>query len=150
MTIFAENSRMNLAFNKILKEQIPQILPLVQRLSEKQFSDDILQQRFEEMFTQNYECFGIYLDEKLVGVFGLWFMTRHYAGRSCEPDHIFIDDAYRNKGLGKKLFAFIYDYARKKGCETSELNSYVHNFKSHKFYLNEDYVIKGYHFLKKL
>lgn len=150
MTIFAENSRMNLAFNKILKEQIPQILPLVQRLSEKQFSDDILQQRFEEMFTQNYECFGIYLDEKLVGVFGLWFMTRHYAGRSCEPDHIYIDDAYRNKGLGKKLFAFIYDYARKKGCETSELNSYVHNFKSHKFYLNENYVIKGYHFLKKL
>ncbi|SDL79442.1 hypothetical protein SAMN04488034_11226 [Salinimicrobium catena] len=141
---------MNPAFNKILKEQIPQILPLVQRLMENQFSDEILQERFEEMFTQNYECFGIYLEEKLVGVFGMWFMTRHYAGRSCEPDHIYIDEAYRSKGMGKKLFEFIYAYAREKGCETSELNSYVHNFRSHKFYLNEDYVIKGYHFLKKL
>ncbi len=150
MTIFAEKSRMELAFNKILKSQIPQILPLVQRLMENQFPDEILQQRFEEMFTQNYECFGIYLDDQLIGVFGMWFMTRHYAGRSCEPDHIYIEEAYRNQGVGKKLFEFIYSYAREKGCETSELNSYVHNFKSHKFYLNEDYVIKGYHFLKKL
>ena len=150
MIIFAENSRMELAFNKILKSHIPQILPLVQRLMENQFPDEVLQQRFEEMFTQNYECFGIYLDEKLIGVFGMWFMTRHYAGRSCEPDHIYIDEAYRNRGVGKKLFEFIYAYAKEKGCETSELNSYVHNFKSHKFYLNEDYVIKGYHFLKKL
>ncbi|MEE3225156.1 MAG: GNAT family N-acetyltransferase, partial [Bacteroidota bacterium] len=28
--------------------------------------------------------------------------------------------------------------------------TYVHNFPSHKFYMNENYVIKGYHFLKKL
>lgn len=150
MTIFAEKSRMNLAFNKILKEEIPQILPLIQQLMENQFSDDILLERFTEMFTQNYECFGIYLDEKLVGVFGMWFMTRHYAGRSCEPDHIYIDESYRNLGIGKKLFEFIYDYAGKKGCETSELNSYVSNYRSHKFYLNEGYVIKGYHFIKKL
>lgn len=150
MTIFAENLGMNLAFNKILKSQIPQILPMVQRLTENQFSNEILQQRFEEMLTQNYECFGIFLEGKMIGVFGLWFMTRHYAGRSCEPDHIYIDETCRNKGVGKKLFEFIYTYAREKGCETSELNSYVHNFRSHKFYLNEDYVIKGYHFLKKL
>ena len=69
-----------------------------------------------------------FLKANSVGVFGMWFMTRHYAGRSCEPDHIFIDEPYRNKGIGKKLFEFIYAYAAKKGCETSELNSYVHNF----------------------
>lgn len=150
MIIFAENSCMKLAFNKILKEEIPQILPLVQRLMENQFSDEILLERYREMFGQNYECFGIYLDNELVGVFGLWFMTRHYAGRSCEPDHIYIDDAHQNKGIGKKLFEFIYSYAAEKGCETSELNSYVSNYRSHKFYLNEGFVIKGYHFLKKL
>ncbi|MFD2516550.1 GNAT family N-acetyltransferase [Salinimicrobium flavum] len=138
------------AFNKILKKEIPQILPLVQRHMENQFSDEVLIERFNEMFDQNYECFGIYSEEKLIGVFGLWFMTRHYAGRSCEPDHIFIEEAYRNKGIGKKLFDFIYNYALEKGCETSELNSYVSNYRSHKFYLNEGYVIKGYHFIKNL
>ena len=150
MTIFAENYWMEPAFNKILKEEISQILPLIQELMEHKFSDEILLERFTEMFSQNYECFGIFLGEKLVGVFGIWFMTRHYAGRSCEPDHIFIKDEFRNTGIGKKLFAFIYDYAAKKGCETSELNSYVSNYRSHKFYLNEGYEIKGYHFIKKL
>lgn len=138
------------AFNKILKEEIPQILPFVQQLSEHQFSNEVLAERFEEMFEQNYECYGIFLEGKMVGIFGLWFMTRHYAGRSCEPDHIYIDNTCRNLGIGKKLFKFIYNYAREKGCETSELNSYVSNYRSHKFYLNEGYEIKGYHFLKKL
>ena len=150
MTIFAENYWMEPAFNKILKEGIPQILPMIQELMEHKFSDEILLQRFTEMFSQNYECFGIFLDGKLAGVFGIWFMTRHYAGRSCEPDHIFIKPEFRNLGIGKKLFTFIYDYAAEKGCETSELNSYVSNYRSHKFYLNEGYEIKGYHFIKNL
>ena len=150
MIIFAEKRKMELAFNKILKEEIPLILPLVQTLMGNEFSDEILAGRFAEMFDQNYECHGIYLGDELVGVFGLWFMTRHYAGRSCEPDHIYIHEKHRNKGLGKKLFEYIYGYAGEKGCETTELNSYVSNYRSHKFYLNEDFEIKGYHFLKKL
>lgn len=150
MTIFAEKAIMPLAFNKILKQEIPLILPLVQRLMGHQFPDEILQGRFEEMFTQNYECHGIFLDGKLIGVFGLWFMTRHYAGRSCEPDHIYISEEHQGKGIGKELFHYIYSIAAERGCETSELNSYVSNYRSHKFYLNEGYVIKGYHFLKRL
>ncbi len=141
---------MDPAFNKILKEEIPLILPLIQKLMGNQFSDEVLYERFSEMFGQNYECHGIYLDGELAGVFGLWFMTRHYAGRSCEPDHIYIEEKFRSRGLGKKLFDFIYAYAKERGCETSELNSYVSNYRSHKFYLNEGYEIKGYHFLKKL
>lgn len=141
---------MQLAFNKILKGEIPQILPLVQRLTEGEFSEEVLYERFEQMFGQNYECHGIYWEGELVGVFGLWFMTRHYAGKSCEPDHIYIENEYRNKGIGGKLFEYIDHYAREKGCETSELNSYVSNYRSHKFYLNLGYEIKGYHFLKKL
>ena len=45
MTIFAEKAIMPLAFNKILKEEIPLILPLVQQLMGHQFSDEILQAR---------------------------------------------------------------------------------------------------------
>ncbi|WP_062062518.1 GNAT family N-acetyltransferase [Aquimarina longa] len=141
---------MNLAFHKILKEDFCKALPLLQKLMKNQFSDDILMQRFEEMFEQNYECWGVYLDKELIGIFGLWFMTRHYVGRSCEPDHVFIKEAYRSKGIGKKVFTWIYEYAKSRGCEASELNSYVTNYPSHKFYLNEGYEIWGYHFVKKL
>lgn len=150
MTIFAENGRMELSFNKILKKDMELVLPFVQELGEYQIEEGLLRSRFSEMFDQNYECFAVYLKEELIGVFGLWFMTRHYAGKSCEPDHVFIKPEYQNRGFGKEIFEFIFSYARKKGCETSELNSYVHNFRSHKFYMNHGYVIKGYHFLKKL
>ncbi|MGA8855206.1 MAG: GNAT family N-acetyltransferase [Christiangramia sp.] len=150
MTILAENRMMEVAFNKILKEEFSVVLPFLKKLYRDPPEEPVLKERLLEMFDQNYECFGIYFNEKLIGVFGLWFMTRHYAGKSCEPDHIFISKEFQGKGIGKSLFAFIEEYAASKNCETLELNSYVENFGSHKFYMNQGYVIRGYHFLKKL
>ncbi len=150
MTIFAENCRMELAFNKILKKDLDKIIPFIMELGEYQIDEALLRTRFQEMLTQNYECFGVFLKDELIGVFGLWFMTRHYAGKSCEPDHVYIKKEYQNRGFGKEIFEFIFRYSREKGCETSELNAYVQNFRSHKFYMNHGYEIKGYHFLKKL
>lgn len=141
-----------MAFNfKILeKEKIDLIVPLVQKLNGNKNSDAVLKQRFSEMITQNYECAVIYDDEKLIGVCGLWFCTRHYSGKSVEPDHVYIDDSYRGKGLGKQFFTWIYNYSKAKGFEAMELNTYVTNAASHKFYFNEGFKILGYHFLKKL
>jgi diamine N-acetyltransferase len=150
MTILAENRSMEVAFNKILKEDFRKVLPYLKKLYKEPPPEELLKTRLLEMFDQNYECFGIYKGEELIGVFGLWFMTRHYAGRSCEVDHIFIEERLQNKGIGRALFKFIHKYAGFKNCETIELNSYVENFRSHKFYMNLGYVIRGYHFLKKL
>lgn len=150
MTIFTENRGMQLAFNKILKEDFSLVLPYLKKLHGANVDKALLEERLLEMFDQNYECFGIYTSGKLIGVFGLWFMTRHYAGRSCEVDHIYIEDELQGKGVGQELLRFIAEYATSKNCETLELNSYVENFRSHKFYMNLGYVIRGYHFLKKL
>lgn len=150
MIILAENCTVELAFNKILKEDYKLVFPLLVKLNENKIEEHILEQRFLEMFDQNYECFSIGYNGKIIGFFGLWFLTRHYAGRMCEPDHIYIEAEFQGKGIGRKLFKFIEDYASKKDCIATELNSYVSNFRSHKFYMNEGYVIKGYHFLKKL
>ena len=150
MTILAENRIMEVAFNKILKEDFGIVLPFLKKLYKEPPSDDLLKSRLLEMFDQNYECFGIYKEEVLIGVFGLWFMTRHYAGRSCEADHIFIEERFQGQGVGKAIFDFIHQYAESKGCEMVELNSYVENYGSHKFYMNLGYIIRGYHFLKKL
>ncbi|HET7361742.1 MAG TPA: GNAT family N-acetyltransferase [Salinimicrobium sp.] len=150
MTIFAEKRPMDLSFNKILKSETALVIPFLQTLMENEFSDEVLEGRLREMFDQPYECYGIYLNKKMIGIFGLWFLTRHFTGKSCEPDHVFILPQHRNKGIGKKLFDFVHAYARKKGCDNAELDSFVGNHRSHKFYLNENYEIKGYHFIKKL
>lgn len=137
-------------FEILEKEHIELIIPLVQKLNDYKVPETILKRRFAEMITQNYECAVIYDVDKLIGVCGLWYCTRHYSGKSVEADHVFIDDGYRGQGLGKQFFDWIYNYVSNKGIETIELNTYVSNHPSHKFYYNEGFNILGYHFLKKL
>ena len=157
-TIFCSNLRianfnilkMPYTFKIIEKSNINSIIPLIQKFTNNTFSDAILKQRFSEMVNQNYECAGIFDSDVLIGVSGMWFCTRHYSGKSVEVDHVFIDDAYRGKGLGKQFFKWIYDYVKQKGYEAVELNTYVQNYPSHKFYYNEGFQILGYHFLKTL
>ena len=141
---------MNIHFKIIDKSQIHIVVPLVQKLNNYKDTDAILLERFDAMVNENYECAGIYIDEVLVGISGMWFQTRHYVGKSVEFDHVFIEKPYRGKGLGKQFFEWLHNYAKSKGCNTSELNTYVQNYPSHKFYYNEGYEILGYHFLKKL
>ena len=42
------------------------------------------------------------------------------------------------------------NWAKENDCKTIELNSYVQNSKSHKFYYNLGYAILGFHFQKKI
>jgi len=141
---------MHFSFKIIEKENISTILPLVIKLNEGKVSIEILEKRFQEIVTQNYECAGIYDGEKLVGISGMWFCTRHYSGKSVELDHVYIDDTYRNHGLGKQFMQWIIDYVKTKNVETMELNAYIDNPASHRFYENLDFKKPGYHFLKKI
>lgn len=141
---------MDFSFKILDKADILKVVPLVEKLDDFKVSKAVLEERFMEMITQNYECAVILADEEIIGVCGLWFCTRHYAGKSVEVDHVYIEQSYRGKGLGKQFFKWIYSYVKQKNCNTEELNTYVSNYPSHKFYYNEGFEILGYHFLKKL
>lgn len=141
---------MSLVFKILEKEKINAVIPLVKKLNDDRISYEVLEQRFSEMINQNYECAVVCNEGVIVGVSGLWYCTRHYSGKSVEPDHVFIEEAYRAKGLGKQFFKWIDNYVKEKGYEAIELNTYVANDASHKFYFNQGYKILGYHFFKKL
>lgn len=141
---------MQIQFKIIPAESIDVVVPLVKKMSNPSITESLLLKRFKEMVTQNYECIGVYDAEKLVGVSGLWFCTRHYSGRSVELDHVFIEDAYRNKGLGSKFVNWIQRYVKSKGYEAIELNAYIANEPSHKFYEREGFQKLGYHFVKDI
>lgn len=139
---------MNITFKPVEKEHILDILPLLKIINTKT-PPDLLKERVLEMVNyQNYECVAAYDNEKIIGICGLWYATRHYIGKSVEPDHVIISEDYRGKSLGKQFFQWIYEYTQEKGCEAIELNTYTGNVKSHKFYYNEGFNIYGFHFLK--
>lgn len=141
---------MNHQFKIISNNDLDIIIPLVYQLNEGRVDKEVLKSRFNEMKHQNYECAVILYNDDIVGVSGLWFCTRHYVGKSVELDHVYIKPEYRNKGLGKHFMDWIYNYAKGKGCSSMELNTYVQNYPSHKFYYNEGYEILGYHFLRNI
>ncbi|WP_299161940.1 GNAT family N-acetyltransferase [uncultured Tenacibaculum sp.] len=139
---------MNLSFKSIDNKDILSILPLLKKANTTT-PHDILEKRVLEMVNYStYECVGVFDEDKLIGISGLWYSMRHYSGRSVEPDHVIIDDLYRGKNIGKQFFSWIYEYTKSKGYEAMELNTYTGNRKSHKFYYNEGFEIYGFHFVK--
>ncbi len=141
---------MSYQFRIISNEDFDQIIPLVYQLNDKEVSEELLKTRFNEMKSQNYECAGVFDGENLIGVSGLWFCTRHYTGKSVELDHVYIKPEHRGNGLGKQFMGWIDNYVKERGCNSMELNTYVQNYPSHKFYYNEGYEIWGYHFFKNI
>lgn len=136
---------------RLLKaSEILTIVPLLSQLGNYQVKQELLSERLTEMVTQNYDCIGIYDGDILIGCCGLWFQTRHYAGRSIEMEHVIIDETYRSQGIGAQLLDFVYKYAISKKCNWVELNAYLENIPSHKFYNKHGFVAKGYHFVKEL
>jgi len=136
-------------FSLIPKEDIYTIIPLLQLLNPA-IDKATLKSRLDEMILQNYECLGVFDGDRLIGISGLWIITKYYIGRHIEPDNVVIHPDYRNKGIGEQMMQWIYDYGKQRGCVASELNCYVSNEKGHKFWFKENYRILGFHFQKSL
>ena len=141
---------MNIQFRIIEPSQILTIVPLLYKLNRGAISEETLKERALEMSQQSDEGLGIYDNAQLIGICGMWYQTRHYAGKSCEIDHVILKDEYRNQGIGGQMMEFIYEYVGEKQCNWVELNTYVDNYPSHKFYSNQDFIARGYHFIKPL
>jgi len=137
------------AFQLIPKENLDCIIPFWQILNDK-IEVGTLHERLEEMKQQSYECVGVYDGDKLIGISGLWIMTKYYIGKHIEPDNVLILPAYQGKGIGEKLMEWIFAYGRSKGCVASELNCYVTNSAGQKFWANQGYRIVGFHYQRKL
>lgn len=140
---------MEVEIRLIEKEKLRMIIPLLARLNPK-IPVDILECRLAEMKCQGYECVGIFDKNKLVGISGIWLLTKYYIGKHIEPDNVYILPEYRKKGLGERLMKWIFEYAKSKGCSASELNCYVKNEAGQRFWKRQGYEILGYHYQKQL
>lgn len=139
-----------LEFRLVDLDMLEEISHLGKQLNPKLSLEQIknyLMQMFE--FT-NYKCFGMFLDNKLIGVSSGWITVRLYSGKQLEVDNVIIHNEQRSKGFGESFFEFIEEWAKQNRCKTVGLNTYVQNSKSHKFYFNMGYSILGFHFWKHM
>ncbi len=129
----------------IPKNQMETILPLLDLLNEGRVSLAVLEKRLESILPMNYECIGVYDDDKLIGICGIWFLNKFYVGKHIEPDNVFVLSEYRSAGVGKLMLDWVIDYAKKIGCDATEVNCYVKNLKGKQFWKNQGYEVVGFH-----
>lgn len=134
----------------VKKDDIPSVIHLAEELNPK-IKKETLYHRLEEAFSYtNYQLFALVLENKIIGLCSAWLSTRLYSGKQLELDNFVIQKKYRSKSYGEKFNKLIEKWAKQEGCLRIELNSYVINGKSHKFYFNQGFEILGYHFYKIL
>ena len=140
----------NIILKELSKQEIKDILIFAKKLNPEK-TDEVLSQYILEMFEfENYNCFGLLHNNLLIGISSGWTTVRFYSGKQLELDNVIIDTEIRSSGLGKTFLSLIENWAKDKSFKTIELNTYVQNSRSHKFYFNLGYSILGFHFQKHI
>jgi len=134
----------------IPKENMNDILPLVQMLNNYEIPVEILKKRLQDMLMDGYLCLGAYDREVLIGICGIWVLNKLYIGKHLEPDNVFVLPEYRSSGVGKLMLDRVLNYALEIGCNTAEINCYINNEKGIQFWNNQGYKAIGYHMQKVL
>ncbi|HEY4618510.1 MAG TPA: GNAT family N-acetyltransferase [Flavobacterium sp.] len=104
----------------------------------------------KEMIPHNYKQVAIFENELCVAVTGFWTGFKLWSGKYIEIDNFIVHPEHRSKGLGKMLTDYVDAKAKEEGCTMIVLDAFTGNFTAHRFYYNQGYVPKGFHFLKIL
>lgn len=145
-----ETTNHTLEFRELTTADSNAIVPLANKLHPTIDAEKIRAYLAEMFNLPTYHCFGLWQNGKLIAMSNGWITVRFYSGKQLEVDNVIVDPEIRSKGVGKYFFTCIQDWAVLNGCHTIELNTFVQNSKSHKFYFNEGYAILGFHFQKVL
>jgi GNAT superfamily N-acetyltransferase len=104
----------------------------------------------EDMIPKNYKQVAVFDGDTCVGLSGFWFSTKLWTGKYIEIDNFIVHPDYRKKGIGKLLTQFIDEKAKELNCTCIVLDAFTGNFEAHRFYYNQGYVPRGFHFIKTI
>ena len=114
------------------------------------FTVEKYQSYLTEMIPHNYKQVAVFEKEVCVAVSGFWSGTKLWSGKYIEIDNFIVHPDHRSKGLGKMMTDYVDVLAKETGCTMIVLDAFTGNFTAHRFYYNQGYVPKGFHFLKIL
>jgi len=126
-------------------EQIEIIRQLYPNISEEKYKTFL-----ETMIPHNYTQVAVYDNEECVGLTGLWYGIKLWSGKYMEIDNFIVHPEHRSKGIGKLLTDYVNQKATDSDCTMIVLDAFTDNFTAHRFYYNQGYNPRGFHFIKTL
>lgn len=103
-----------------------------------------------EMIPHNYKQLAIFEHGICIGLTGFWSGIKLWSGKYIEIDNFIVHSDHRRKGVGKIMTDYISNLAEQTDCNIVVLDAYTGNFKAHRFYYNQGYAPRGFHFVKTL
>ncbi len=149
MSLNSQNVNDNMTIQMIPVEDLFSIIPLL-RVLNSTIPEVLLRERLGEMVGQGYQCAGLYDGGRLIGICGLWILTKYYVGKHVEPDNVVILEEYRGRGLGKRLMEWVHEFAKSQGAIASELNCYLPNERGNAFWEKEGYRKIAWHYQRPI
>lgn len=108
------------------------------------------QKLLQNMIPNNYAQVGIFTGDKCIAISGYWLGTKLWCGPYLELDNVIVCKEARGTGAGKLIQQYLEEKANNLNCSIMALDAYTSNFKAHRFYYNQGYAPRGFHFIKIL
>jgi GNAT superfamily N-acetyltransferase len=115
-----------------------------------ELSLDYYTEMLESMMKNNYGQIAVFEGTTCIAISGYWLGTKLWCGKYLELDNVIVSSAKRGTGAGKLMQDYLEKKAKAEKCNILVLDAYANNYKAHRFYYNQGYAPKGFHFIKQL
>lgn len=105
-----------------------------------------LDRTYAEAYPDGYRVAGLFVDGTCRAAAGYRFGRSFANGRYLYVEDLVTAERWRSSGYGKALLGHLVEMAGDRGCDCVTLDSGVHRFGAHRFYLREGFVISSHHF----
>lgn len=131
-----------------LEEMLPHLSVLQELYPE--LTATYYEELLEKMIPHNYHQIGVFDGDECLAISGYWIGRKLWCGLYIELDNVIVKAEARGSGAGKLMESYLSEKAVEMGCNILTLDAYTSNFKAHRFYYNQGYAPKGFHFVKVL
>lgn len=131
------------------KEEMLAQIEVLQELYPK-LTSAYYEQLLDQMLGNNYGQIAVMLHGECIAISGYWIGTKMWCGPYLELDNVVVKASARGTGAGKLMQSYLEEKANTLGSHIMVLDAYSNNFQAHRFYYNQGYAPRGFHFIKIL
>lgn len=107
-------------------------------------------ERMARMRAAGWQCLGAFAGPDIVAMAG-WSERCHlFSGPVLFVENVAVDPAWKGRGLGRRMMAWLEAEGRRRGCAKITLDAYASNSAARAFYERLGYDPRGIHFVREL